>query len=408
MTSLSDLAAQSNQIAQQNNPEFAALNTIVQSRVMPYEGFGKFVQETLEPERNRKHQTQLLDQQFRHQKQLQDELFKHQQKLDADNYRRSLEHAADLQGINADFSTMTDSDLRRGIFAQMVKQNSQNPAPLPQFGNMNGGQVIEKQASGNNFNPQGNSLARTNITDTPPMNASGRISNEADLLNINKIYPHLSRTPEGRDFLRRVEQTHNANPYNLGALTPLLQELQAGSLELVPQNRTIDRSPYKGLKTSTDLAWDTVQGDNSWVRNVIMAPGNAIGIGLANLTDVGANATESEAAKHGYIPPRRQENTGLLKPVKDWIDNYSRVNAANEYMEKFKETYKLMKERGIKPLQTSPHDQVTESYKEQLALRLELPSTQFIKTGIDGFGRLTLVVDGRLFIVDKNGNIIEQ
>lgn len=79
MASLADLAAQSNQVAQQNNPEFAALNAIVQSRVIPYEGFGKFVQETLEPERNRQHQ-----------KQLQDQEFKNQQKLQADNELRQL------------------------------------------------------------------------------------------------------------------------------------------------------------------------------------------------------------------------------------------------------------------------------------------------------------------------------
>lgn len=79
MASLSDLAAVSNQVAQQNNPEYAALNQIVQSRVMPFEGFGKFVQETLEPERNRQHQ-----------KQLQDQNFKNQQKLQADNELRQL------------------------------------------------------------------------------------------------------------------------------------------------------------------------------------------------------------------------------------------------------------------------------------------------------------------------------
>lgn len=79
MANLSDLAAQSNTIAQQNNPEFAALNTIIQSRVIPYEGFGKFVQDTLEPERNRQHQ-----------KQLQDQEFKNQQKLRADDELRQL------------------------------------------------------------------------------------------------------------------------------------------------------------------------------------------------------------------------------------------------------------------------------------------------------------------------------
>jgi hypothetical protein len=115
-----------------------------------------------------------------------------------------------------------------------------------------------------------------------------------------------------------------------------------------------------------------------------------------------------EAARYGYIPTRREENTGIFKPFKDWADNHSRVEAANEYLDKFKETYKFMKERGIEPIQTSPNDQVTESYKEQLARRLELPSTQFIQTGVDGFGQLTLVVDGKLFIVDRFGNIIEQ
>lgn len=396
MTSLADLAAQSNAIAQQNNPEFAALNTIIQSRVMPFQGFGEFVQNTLESRRNRQHQ-----------KQLQEQAFKNQQKLDADNYRRSLEHEADLQGINADFSKMSNSDLRKGLFAQMVKQTPQTSAPLPQFSNMNSGNVIEKQGFWSKLNPFGNNQARTAGTDVPTMNASGRIA-EQDLPNINKLYPHLSRTEQGRDFLRRVEQTYNANPYNLGALTPLLQELQSGTLELVPQNRTIDRSPYKGLKDSTDQAWDAVQGNSPWLQNLIMSPGHAIGIGLANLTDSGANSAEIEAARYGYVPTRREENTGIFKPFKDWMTNRERVDAANEYIENFKDTYKFMKERGIEPLQTSPNDQVTESYKEQLARKLDLPSTQFIQTGVDGFGQLTLVADGRLFIVDEAGNIFEQ
>ena len=100
MASLSDLAVQSNAVAQQNNPEFAALNTIVQSRTMPFNGFGEFIRNTLEPERNRQHQKQLLEQQFKNQRQ-----------LDADTYRRSLEHTADLQGINADYSKMSNSDI---------------------------------------------------------------------------------------------------------------------------------------------------------------------------------------------------------------------------------------------------------------------------------------------------------
>ena len=324
MTSLADLAAQSNAIAQQNNPEFAALNTIVQSRVMPFQNLGEFVQSTLEPERNRQHQKQLLDQQF-----------KNEQKLAADKYRHSLEHEADLQGINADYSKMSDSDIRRGLFAQMVKQTPQNSAPLPQFSNMDGGNVIEKQGFWSKLNPFGNNQARTSGTDVPTMNASGRIA-EKDLININKLYPHLSRTEQGRDFLRRVENTYNQNPYDLGALTPLLKEFQSGSLELVPQNRTIDRTPYKGLQNSTDQAWNTVQGDSPWLQNLIMSPGHAIGIGLANLTDSGAKSAEIEAARYGYMPPRREENTGIFKPFKDWIDNHDRVEAANEYLDNFK------------------------------------------------------------------------
>ena len=56
MASLAEMAAQSNQIAQQNNPNFAALNTIVQGRTIPLNGFSDFLQKTIEPAKQRRHE----------------------------------------------------------------------------------------------------------------------------------------------------------------------------------------------------------------------------------------------------------------------------------------------------------------------------------------------------------------
>lgn len=109
MASLADLAAQSNAIAQQNNPEFAALNTIVQSRVMPFQNLGEFVQNTLEPERNRQHQ-----------KQLQDQAFKNQQKLQADNELRQLNDELKRNG----YQPVNDVTTARQQLGRLYEQNT--------------------------------------------------------------------------------------------------------------------------------------------------------------------------------------------------------------------------------------------------------------------------------------------
>ena len=109
MANLSDLAVQSNSIAQQNNPEFAALNTIVQSRVMPFQNLGEFVQNTLEPERNRQHQ-----------KQLQDKVFKNQQKLLANDELRQLNDELKRNG----YQPVNDVTTARQQLGRLYEQNT--------------------------------------------------------------------------------------------------------------------------------------------------------------------------------------------------------------------------------------------------------------------------------------------
>ena len=87
MASLSDLSVASNQVAQQNNPEYAALNQIVQSRVIPFEGFSDFVHKAIEPEKQRQHAKDMLSQQYKYNKKLADDDAKRGQ----DTYRRNLE-----------------------------------------------------------------------------------------------------------------------------------------------------------------------------------------------------------------------------------------------------------------------------------------------------------------------------
>lgn len=134
MASLSDLSAVSNQIAQQNNPEYAALNQLVQSRVIPYEGFGKFVHETIEPERNRQHQKDMLEQQYKYNK-----------KLNADNELRQLNDELKRNG----YQPANDIITARQQLGRLYEQNTpeigiqglpyaNSPAgtglPLPNFG----------------------------------------------------------------------------------------------------------------------------------------------------------------------------------------------------------------------------------------------------------------------------------
>lgn len=396
MASLSDLSVASNQIAQQNNPEYAALNQIVQSRVMPYEGFGKFVQETLEPEKKRQHDKDLLGQQYKYNKKLNDDAAKR----DADKYRRKLEDMYLLQyGGLRDVKTMDNDALRIAINARQQQQLVKNPytaSPTSTVSYENGQYTIPTM-------PQSGGIYDTNARmsnlDNAPLNKSGRLV-VRDLYNANKIYPYLSQTNKGREFLARLETAIETNPDDPRALLPFLKELQTGNIPLTPEIRDYDNTPYKELKTHEELVEKAVEND---VFGSI--PTSAFGRFVASGTRLGAEDAEREAMKYGYVPKRQKEveGDGIFDNIKRWFSNRKRYSAANEYMENFEPTYDFMMEKDIRPIQTPPTDQYTSAIKATIAKSLGLPSRNLVQAGIDPEGNLIFVANGQLFTVDDNG-----
>ena len=150
MASLADLATQSNAVSQQNNPEFAALNTIIQSRVMPFQNLGEFVQNTLEPERNRKHQ-----------KEIQAQAFKNQQKLQAANELRQLNDELKRNGYQPVNSITTARQQLGRLYEQNTPEigiqglpyaNNPSGSGMP-LGGIGGSSIINQQTGSGLINP---------------------------------------------------------------------------------------------------------------------------------------------------------------------------------------------------------------------------------------------------------------
>lgn len=401
MASLSDLSVASNQVAQQNNPEYAALNQIVQSRVIPFEGFSDFVHKAIEPEKARQHAKDMLGQQYKYNKKLADDTAKRGQ----DNYRRNLEDIYQLQlGGKEDVTKMDLNRLRQAIYDRnydvTTNYGADGQFPLPGANNIstpvtrfaNGEySVPNMQQSGGVYGPQ----ARISLKDVPTLNDSGRIGLE-HLLQINKLYPYLSQTNEGRNFLMRLEHAINTNRDNMKALLPFLDEINSGNIPLVAPTREADLTPYKKLRTH----------EEDLDKYISESPLNLFGLGgiggyLSTGTDEGVNDAIRTAMKYGYTPTRREEfdDGGMFAGFKRWIRNREEYNKANEYMENFKPTYKFMKERNIDPILPAQTDQYTQQIKTNIAKMLGLSSPQFVQVGRNNFGDLIFVADNQMFTI---------
>lgn len=401
MASLSDLSVASNQVAQQNNPEYAALNQIVQSRVIPFEGFSDFVHKAIEPEKQRQHARDMLSQQYKYNKKLADDDAKRGQ----DTYRRNLEDIYQLQlGGKEDVTKMDLNRLRQAIYDRnydvTTNYGANGQFPLPGSNNIstpitrsaNGEySVPNMQQSSGIYGPQ----ARISQLDIPTLNNSGRIGLE-HLRQINKLYPYLSQTDEGRNFLMRLEHAINSNRDNMKALLPFLDEINSGNIPLVAPTREADLTPYKKMRThEEDL--------DKYISN---SPLNLFGLGriggyISTGTDEGVNDAIRTAMKYGYTPTRREEfdDDGMFSGFKRWIRNREEYNKANEYMENFKPTYKFMKERNIDPILPAQTDQYTQQIKTNIAKMLGLSSPQFVQVGRNNFGDLVFVADNQMFTV---------
>lgn len=268
MVSLSDLAAQSNAIAQQNNPEFAALNTIVQSRVIPFEGFGKFVQETLEPERNRQHQKQLLEQQF-----------KNQQKLQADNELRQLNDELKRNG----YQPVNNVTTARQQLGRLYEQNTpeigiqglpyaNNPSgtglPLPNFG------VNTQTGAGiaNPYTQTGGSFSDVlPYSDKQVMNSALNAARRkavitGDATEYNNLNEQLVQQTQNA-LLNRIPNTNNAireKNYD-GIGSSFVDFIKANSPERVDRAASIQKA-YPFIKPDYQKA-----KENSWTTRGEMA-----------------------------------------------------------------------------------------------------------------------------------------
>lgn len=224
MANLSDLAVQSNAVAQQNNPEFAALNTIVQSRVMPFQNLGEFVQNTLEPERNRQHQ-----------KQLQDKAFKNQQKLLANDELRQLNDELKRNG----YQPVNDVTTARQQLGRLYEQNT------PEIG-------VQGLPYANN--PSGSGMPLGGVGAINPQTGAG-IANPYTQTggNFSDILPYSDRQVMNSALnaaRRNAIVTGDFTEYNK-LNDQLVQQTQNALLNSIPNtNNVISEKNYDGFGSS--------------------------------------------------------------------------------------------------------------------------------------------------------------
>lgn len=309
-----------------------------------------------------------------------------------------------LGGKRADFINLPEHEKLKAIYDRGLEFNRLNGEDSGTSGsysvpNMSQvGQVIGKNGTN----------ARTNITDLPTMNASGRLSLE-NLRDINKMYPYLSSTNEGRDYLARLEQAYNANPDNLAALQPFLDEARSGRIPLVAPIGQKVADTYKKPQTFDESVMENLPwyGYAGYPLARLMAT-------LQGNTDDYATLSENAARKMGFVPPRREEvGNGLFSFIKRWKQNRARTDAANKYVAENRDKYTSdILQQGYDPIQTNTNDQVMQQHKVDIAQYIqntynEPVKSQDIQVSRDADGSLILTAMGHNFKVNRNGDLVE-
>lgn len=389
MAKLSDMVAPFDQINAQYNAPFAGLAASTLRQAQPFEGLGDYVNGIYENKRKREQENNLLAKQMAHNK----EMVKMQHDLGKEATSNQLKIQYALLGGTKDPTNLSDYDIASYIHTlQNPKQPSTTSPSLQGLNTIEGNYdvptIIEKDDS------------RISQLDLPTYNAKGRLTLD-DLQYLGQRYPYMSRTPEGRNMLQRIETTINNDPENRKALLPLLHELNNGKIQLIPPLQEADRSPFKLPDTVEDSMYKDFSNMRRTNPNIPKwtDPTYQWESWIASHTDVAAEDAENYAKQFGYIPPIRQESSGLTGYVKDLWNNNTRFNDADDYMKKFKKTYASMKNLGIERFEPNRNDQVTNEYRARLAKELGLASAFDVIPLQDNYGRLYLLSDNVVYQV---------
>lgn len=384
------------QVANQHNPEFAALNSITASYAD-----GPITAAMAQME---------LDDKFGglkgaiRQKQLERKWRKGDKAAEKqDNLNRI--YYGQLGGKRSDFINLPEHEKLKAIYDRGLEFNRLNNGESYTYGNnpvpnmSQVGQVIGKDGTN----------TRTNITDLPTMNASGRLALE-NLRDINKMYPYLSSTNEGRDYLARLEQAYNANPDNLAALQPFLDEARSGKIPLVAPIGQKVADTYKKPQTYDESIMENLP----WY-GYVGYPLARLMADLQSNTDDYATQSENAARKMGFVPPRREEvGNGLFSFIERWKQNRARTKAANDYVENNRDNYvKNILQQGYDPMQTSVDDQVMQQNKLEVAQYIqntynEPIKSQDVQVAKDKDGNIILQAMGHIFYLGRDGFIREK
>lgn len=470
MASLAEMAAQSNQIAQQNNPNFAALNTIVQGRAIPLNGFSDFLQKTIEPARQRQHEASenLLNRQH-----TSSENLLNRQHLSAENEQNrrhniALENsrnslAKDLETFRHNYNkdllklqhsnTLAINDrsqndmLERLAFQHRLDLNNKDydakrkdelyrRALEEQYyglgGYKNVSDMSNEELQQRNYT-LGQRQQQSNPTTSSAPNFSKASENSSDPSSstIHSQPSTLDLPPlnvSGRITVDDLLQISQRYPY--------LSQTKEGRdflnrLEQTINNNPEDRSalepflkelqsgkiPLVAPITKADQTpYKPLQPIDEQIASNIT---NSMPFGwavpnwamrsLINGTDFGVNALKNQVNDLGFYFPRQQEKNydGLFGGVSRAYDNYTQANTYKDLIEEYEPIYDYIKQNDMKRIQISPNDQINNYAKKAIAQRVGLPDPFYVQAYTDHYGNITFIANGQMFEVDNKGNVSE-
>lgn len=465
MASLAEMAAQSNQIAQQNNPNFAALNTIIQGRTIPLNGFGDFLQKTIEPARQRRHEASenLLNRQHTSSENLLNRQHlsaeneqNRRHNLDLENLRNKL--AKDLENyrhnynkelVNLQHSNAVDLNSRNqnneleklgyqyyldlaGKFHDERRQDDLHNRQVDDQYILLGGRndpatmtpLQKRQAIYSLKNqPSTTQSSQTNIITVPdfkenrttetralstnqgllinPPTSVGGKITVQDLPNLATLYPNLSTTPEGRAFLSEVNEALITNRENIQALQPLVDRFNRGELPLLPPVPKYTDF-YSIPKDPNAVRLDKTLGTASTIVPDFAKKQIQFLLGNPMLS-------RNEARKDGIALPRletKQYHKNLWGDLQRMADNYElNKQLASRYEEAELAQHALGK-MGASRFYVSPNDNVLNEARRAISDKLGIYDPEAVLTFVDGNGSFVFAVNGHIFRMN-NGTVHE-
>lgn len=458
MAGLSELLVQNDQIAQQNNPNFAALNAAVLGQFAPYEGFGEFVQKTLEPFRQRAHTSQenLLNRQHTSSENLlsrqhdaaQNDLTRKHQALEnklahertlardavLNTYNTARDNAAhgralelnqkqhdynkDLYKYQTDIEQQKQNNLRRLNLENMyvARGGTKDPKTMTDLELQQANYSLSNQPGStqplqtntgavpdfkeNSTTETGASGSDQGLLINPPTSVGGSITVD-DLPNLAEKYPYLSSTPEGRAFLAEVKAALINNRENIQALQPLVDRFNSGEFSLRPSIPEYTAS-FNVPKNSDKVRWKNSIGNWDLIIPDFIEDRIRYMIGNPNLT-------AAEAREYGISTPRQETQEyadNFIGYAQKGIDNYIRNQLADYNYKKAEQAFKALGRMGAKQIDVSPNDNVLNEARRNISAKLGIYDPEAVLTFVDGNGSFVFTVNGHLFRMN-NGLVYE-